>query len=346
MNKLVMHHTYRQGLAWDVSKHFNHGDPIQVTVGAGPFENSFLYNQPGSRVVVRPSETLDNLRSLRVVSRLLVTPLGGGARRLNIVEGHLSFALFVNPDRSIQGTFLDPNGNWVGPRSSPGVIPPNTWLEIDYRYDGISLGQIFVNGVLVAARYDMRGPVRGMGPHGIYIGHWPEPDDRYTFAGYIGETRLWKYDEENLPKSLMDPCCTRATDWKKILDDPKYSKWTEERLFAAAHSLLTLVHATAASARKDSPSGVDAHQQVTAQMAAALMSRDPSQLAAAFDAAAAWGQAWWTPDDFIELMEGLRGLMDQVGMETEEIYALADETCFGWIADVFRQKERAARGGG
>jgi hypothetical protein len=341
MHKLVMHHTYRQGLAWDVSKTFNHGQPTHVAVGYGPFVNSLQYSQPNSRVLVRPSKSLEGLRSIRILTRVFVTPVAGGARRLNILEGHASFALFINPDRSIQGTFLDPEGDWVGPRSSPGVIPPNTWLEIDFSYDGISVGRITVNGVVVATSYDLRGPVRGVGPNGLVVGHWPEPDDRYTFQGYIGETQLWKYDEENVAKALLDPCCTKGTDWAKIMDDPKYENWTEERLFAAADGILTHVHNVAANARKNSTQGVDAHEQMTARMAAALTSRDPAQLSSAFDAAAEWGLTWFTAEDFSQLMEGMRGLVDQVGMGTEDIYTLANATCFGWIGEVLKEKERA-----
>jgi hypothetical protein len=105
MNKLVLHHTYADGLAFDASLNRNHGLPIAVTAGAGPFANSFHFTSGDSRISVEPSPSLENLFAIRAVVRCYLTPTDT-SHRFNLMEGHLSFALFVNPDGSLQATIL------------------------------------------------------------------------------------------------------------------------------------------------------------------------------------------------------------------------------------------------
>ena len=87
--------------------------------------------------------------------------------------------------------------------------------------------EILVNQARVASSYDasfltgppLVGAVRGVGPHGVFIGHWPEPSDVYTFNGYIRNVQVYKRDKlEDLLK-LLDPCCTSDLKfWYELRD--------------------------------------------------------------------------------------------------------------------------------
>jgi hypothetical protein len=221
MDKLVLDHKYNLGIAWDQTKFRNHGIVHQAVPGSGYLQGSFSFapgrTWPGSAVVVPPARSLRKLGALRVRASILTVGKGGGASRQNILEAHLSFAVFVNPDLSLQATFVSPANRWTGLRTGPRAIVPDKWFQVEFWYDGISAAQILVDGVVQASSLDaasqvdgsMGGPVRGVGPHGIFIGHWPEKDDRYTFEGFIRDVQVYKRDDEEDLLKLMDPCCAR-----------------------------------------------------------------------------------------------------------------------------------------
>jgi hypothetical protein len=184
MNKLILHHIYANGLAFDVSQNGNHGFPILVVPSTGPFLSTFAFNQWGSRINVRPSASLQNLFSIRAIVRFYLSPRGQ-LHRFNLMEGHLSYALFVNPDASLQGTILDTNSAWNGATSGPGVVTSNAWHVAELRHDGVSNLQLFLDGNVVAQTYNVVGPVRSVADEGIAIGHWPGGSGVYTFEGIL-----------------------------------------------------------------------------------------------------------------------------------------------------------------
>lgn len=206
MRKLVLHHQYRMGMAWDISGFDNHGRTQQVVAGAGAHEGSLRFAHPGSRVDVTRAPSLDPSGAFRC--SVLFDLSGPPTRRYNLVESHLSFAFFVEKGYRLMATIVDATGAWNGVMT-PLQIDPfyggglSGWHRADCGHDGISTIWIAVNGRVVAVRDDVPGPVRPVGPNGISIGHWPEPQDRYTFEGHLAETWLWM----DRPDPPVDGCC-------------------------------------------------------------------------------------------------------------------------------------------
>src|ERR1022692_4851468 len=116
MNRLVLHHLYASS-AFDLSNNRNHGAPLDVAVAADVNMPSFELRSPDSQIRVEPSPSLTDLGAIRAIVTFDLDPDGGLSRRYNLIEGHLAFALFVNPDGSLQGTIVDAAGNWRGPSS-------------------------------------------------------------------------------------------------------------------------------------------------------------------------------------------------------------------------------------
>jgi len=192
MNKLVIRQTYIHGIAFDTSNNRNHGVPYAVTqTAAGALAPAFEFRSPDSRVVIRPSTSLHDLIAVRAVATFYVDLAGGVmTRRYNLIEGELSFALFVNPDGSLMGTILDANGHWNGAQSAPNLVQPKRWYQAELRHDGINESLIFLDGVQVGAGYAAPGQVRSVGPNGVAVGHWPEPPGVYTMDG-LSRLRAW-----------------------------------------------------------------------------------------------------------------------------------------------------------
>ena len=63
--KLVIHHTYANGLAFDLSDNQNHVIAIAVTPGDGPLASTFGFQTGGSRINVLPSRSLMNPHLIR-----------------------------------------------------------------------------------------------------------------------------------------------------------------------------------------------------------------------------------------------------------------------------------------
>lgn len=205
-DRLVLRHTYDRGMAFDVSEHGNHGVRTGVTPGSGAFTGSFEFTGAGERIDVTPSPTLSQMRELRVKTRFWKrseTP----SRRNNLVEAHQSFALYLPHDGALQATILDATGAWTGPASDAGLLTPDQWHEAEFHHDGISRGRLYLDGVLVAEHYDSPGPIRPIGPYGLAIGHWPDPDDRYTFDGYVDDVAIWRDDPADDVVDAIDECC-------------------------------------------------------------------------------------------------------------------------------------------
>jgi hypothetical protein len=209
MWRTIVSQTYLKNVAVDTSAYSNNGIPIQVTPGYP----GFLFNQPGSRISIPPSATLQNLGAIQAAVRFTLQP-SGAPHRFNLVEGFESFALFVNPDNSVQGTILDATSTWSGPTSAPGVVSDGATHTAILVCDGVNSVQIFLDGALVAEDYAVPGSVRSIGSLGIAVGHWPNPPATYTFEGTIYQFILLKYDPLQDILNLLDSCCV---DWRGLL---------------------------------------------------------------------------------------------------------------------------------
>lgn len=209
MWRTIVNQTYLGDVAVDASAYSNNGIPIQVTPGYP----GFLYEQPGSRITIPPAPTLENLGVIQAAVRFTLQP-SGTPHRFNLAEGFESFALFVNPDYSVQGTILDATSTWNGPSSAPGVVSTGAMHTAILVCDGLNSVQVFLDGALVAEDYAVPGSVRSVGNLGIAVGHWPNQPATFTFEGTIYQFILLKYDPLQDILNLLDSCCV---DWRKLL---------------------------------------------------------------------------------------------------------------------------------
>lgn len=246
MFKLILHHTYKfQGEAIDVSRNGSHGlrrntiyEPQGITDNSG----ALRFEHSDSQVRVPNASVWQQPAALRIDVLCYIAEPASGPRRLNLVEGELSFAFFIHPDRTLWGTFRGPQtpggqSVWHGanslhhcPDGNPVLVPFNQWVRLTYEHDGIACLRLYVNDQLVAANYQLVSPVASVQNNGIFIGHWPG-DGRYTFSGKIDELKIWKYDPYSLYRQFF--CRDMTTEqwlcWKSVfttmaeqLKDPKH----------------------------------------------------------------------------------------------------------------------------
>ena len=141
-----------------------------------------------SRIVVLPSPWLAPLGGIRVTAWLWVDEIVG---RHTIVEGYLAFAVFLDADGTVGGTFY--NGfDWGGVRSGPDAVPTRRWVHLAVAYDGVDTSTIHLDGALCGHMYSPFGPIQGVAwPYGLNVGAWPDADKR-VFSGRIDELELWR----------------------------------------------------------------------------------------------------------------------------------------------------------
>ena len=275
VNKLVVHHTYVNGMAFDTSNNRNHGIPYSVEQAPAPYAPSFSFQVPDSRVIIRPSPSLQNLIAVRAVVTFYLAPNGGMSRRYNLIEGEVSFALFVNVDGSLQGTILDPDGNWLGAQTGPNVVSTGAWHQAEIRHDGINQCVLVLDGQVVATSYEARGPVRSVGPTGIAVGHWPEAPGVYTFEGYIREAWVYKYDPLDAARGLLDKCCgdsRKALD--AVADQLREKGYTADKAREQGMALLDLAIGAATEVRGSDPAVSQQSSSLAAQALAAFLRGD------------------------------------------------------------------------
>jgi hypothetical protein len=274
MNQLVVHHTYAHGFTLDVSGNRNHG--VITDVAPGPANDPtphFVFAQPSSGIGVAPSPTLRNLVAIRARLRFRLEP-AAAPQRWNLLEGHVSFALFVHPDRSIQGTIVDAAGAWRGPRSAAGVVVPNQWHEAELLHDGVSRIRVLLDGSTVAEAHDVRGPVRDIGAYGFAIGQWPDPPNPYTFRGRIGEVQLFRYDPRKDVVDLLDRCCAQLSALDGLVARLAEEGHTSASLQRRAHALVLASLATAADIREGDPDAGATMERVNLAAWNALLRKD------------------------------------------------------------------------
>ncbi|MBA3512317.1 hypothetical protein [Sphingomonas sp.] len=200
MKRLVLHHRYSTGLPWDVSGFGNHGIARLVQPNSG----ALRFKHAGSRIDVPPSGTLYELGAFRASVTFRLDP-HAQTRRNNLIEGHLTFALFAAPGGKLQTTILDQNGDWRGASASGLPLFDGQWHRADCGHDGVSTSWVALDGKVVHVRQDVPGPGRPLGPNGVSIGHWPEPSDGgYTLDGDVSHVWLWHHR----PDPPDRDCCT------------------------------------------------------------------------------------------------------------------------------------------
>jgi hypothetical protein len=118
MFKEILHYTFRRSSrAFDISAFHQHGSPFNIGFskdGAEHDSGAYVFNGQNSRVQVPYGEVWQELGALKVEALVRLDTLGV---RHNLVEGFLSFALFVRGDGRVTGSFLAPK-NSAGPGHS------------------------------------------------------------------------------------------------------------------------------------------------------------------------------------------------------------------------------------
>ena len=286
MYRRVLHHTYANARASDVSGNGNHGVPTATSPGTGPHASSLWFDGHDSRVDVPPSPDLADLRGLRVRVRFQMRPrpvwwwwrwpwlsrTRWWNRRQKLIEGHLSFALFVQPDRSIRGTIFDANGVWRGPVTPAGVVTPGQWHTVEFGHDGVVSAAIAVDGVTLAVTHDLVGPVRGVGPRGLTIGHWPEPPHVYTLFGWVDDLEVWR--EEPDPE-LVDDCCGSPEVVDAAVDELREEGWDHTKAKEVVRRLEGFEADLRIAVTGGDPARAAEVQALAARGSSAIARRDP-----------------------------------------------------------------------
>jgi hypothetical protein len=269
--KLVLHHTYERGHAFDVSGHGLHGRLTDVAQGPG----TLGFDGQDSRVDVTPTADLSSMREfhVRVRFRQGPDPLYS-PKRHNLVEGHQSFALYIEPNQALHATILDATGNWTGPLTPAGTLPTMGWHTVDYFHDGISRAWLYLNGTLRAQRFDVPGPIRDIGPYGLTIGHWPDPPNPYTLRGEIDDVKLWRDDLEDDTRDRIDACCVDRAAIDELMHRALGDGWNAAKLTQLVQDILGLGTEIATAARGGDQARTEELAQLTLRGGTAMADRD------------------------------------------------------------------------
>jgi Concanavalin A-like lectin/glucanases superfamily len=332
VNRLVVHHIYSGGVACDLSGYRNHGVPYNVSDASAPYAPAFAYSGPDSRVIVPPSPSLQDLLAVRAVAEFYLDPPGGLTQRYNLIEGHLCFALFVNPDGSLSGTIVDADDQWTGAQSAPNLVSTGRWHQAELRHDGVNQCSLYLDSAPVATSYAANGPVRSVGPNGIAIGHWPEPSGQYTFTGYLRQTWVYKYDPALAAKGLLDPCCpgSRAAldDMAQTLRDRGY---TREKAQTQGMALIKLGLSAAAQARANDPAASQLQAMLSAQALAAFKAGDSNAYNNALAQMAIMAMTNLSPDQVQQLHSQEQDLVSALPLPIKEFQNLISKMCLGKV---------------
>ena len=140
------------------------------------------------RVFVPPSSTLAVPGSVRAELTVNLEELD---MRRTLIEGYLSFALYVESTGAVGGAILRYD-DWYGLRSDPGLVQPGRWILVELLYVADTHLSLSLDGIAVAAAVRPVGEANGVAwPFGLNIGAWPDADQR-MLRGRIEEVRLWR----------------------------------------------------------------------------------------------------------------------------------------------------------
>lgn len=194
---------YQPNLALDVTDFHN---DAQISGSIITHDKYVTFEHPDDQLVIPvKDDSLQRFTGLKVEAVVYPTT---NTRRLNIVEGWMSFAFFIESDRTLFGTVYD-GQNWVPVTSNNVLVPLNEWSRVSFEYDGVCIGKLTLNGARVGANINMP-----MGMHqprqNITIGHWPSGDGRYTFMGEMGRVRISRRDYEDFWRdTVLNLVCRR-----------------------------------------------------------------------------------------------------------------------------------------
>ena len=219
-----------------------------VDAPAAAVTTAIRYDDDRSQVTVPQSADMSGWAGFRTQA---VFSAAAFTRRLNLVEGDGSFALFVEHDASLRGTIND-GTNWYGVQTSPGVIQPGGWHVAEFSYNPATTLVLRLDGAIVDVLVTHGDPVLPVGPAGIKVGYWPGGDGRYTYAGLMGPVGI----------DLLDPVQDAATVFGKVVCPAGgYQLETLQQIYEQSLSPAERAHA-----QKIGVAIVDAAEAVSAAM--------------------------------------------------------------------------------
>lgn len=344
VNELIVDHRYTESIAFDRSPHRNHGR----LVGVHHQSNGLRFDLGADRVHINPSPTLQRMLAVAVEVDITLDP-GAGTRRHNLVESHASFALYVNPDRSVSATVYDGRGNWPGATTAAGVIVPGSPHRVRMLHDGAACLTVWVDGVEVAKSYDALGPVSGVKHFGCAIGHWPDPDDRYTFHGWIRSVRIWRFNPDRGAQRFIDRCCLETESVDAQLGELLAST-TPDQMRATIDELVDIGARNFGRLAQGGPARRDQARAWARGVAAAIGQGDRDALFAIIEKAAASLNASAPPAEIADDAAAIERLVSSTSLgrlvysddpvDSERLAALFDAWCWGWV----RAPKRPPRG--
>jgi hypothetical protein len=281
VSKLILHHNYSGGVAFDLSGNGNHGTLENVSIAGGNVQFS-----GGPQVVrVKPSKTLTALRGVRAQVQFQAAPFATAPFHHSpgeiirdhrtphpetLIEGYESFAFLLNPDGSLEGKINAKGVGWVGAKSPPSTVAANQSYIGTFLHDGFATCKIYLDGNVVAVNDDALGPVTAVAPpYGLAIGHAPIPDDEFTFRGEISETKVWTDDPD--PRHFFDECCIDrdglddAIATLRALGEENGQDMSAAGLGAVVGTVLDLGHRVAGRASAGSQANRDQVRHLTEQ---------------------------------------------------------------------------------
>jgi hypothetical protein len=216
----LLHFNFENHAALDETGHGFHGNvelpgPDRwVNAPAEGIGTAVRFDHARSKIVVPASGKLAGWRGFRARAYFRADI---ATRRLNLVEGDSSFALFIEPNGVLHGTINDGSPQWWGVSSAPNCVQYQRWHCAELLYDTGQVLALSLDGRLLAVRTTGGLPIRPVGAAGISFGYWPGGDARYTFSGLLGPVWIDTLDErEPLVEIINKAVCAGSNGSSRL----------------------------------------------------------------------------------------------------------------------------------
>lgn len=197
---------YQPNLAIDTSDFKNNAQILGNVLTHNKYVT--LKNPDDQLVIPVKDDSLQRFTALKIEAIINPTSI---PHRLNIVEGWMSFAFFIESNQKLTATIYD-GKNWVQITSIATLVPLNQWSRVSFSYDGVCIGRLTIDSKTIGTNINMPLGMR-QPQQNITIGHWPSGDSRYTFIGDIGHVRIDRRDYEDFWKgAVLNLFCNRHLD--------------------------------------------------------------------------------------------------------------------------------------
>ena len=245
--------------AVDVSGRNTHGASqgiLHTSSGPRPGRGAADFARPDSRIRVLDRDAFRRLTALKIEATVRLDDTG---TRQNLVEGHLSFAFYVNADGSLAGTAREggSGGHWSGvdtvndsPDGSARRVPMGRWTTLTYVHDGFTNLSMFIDGELAALTHAAPAPLQSVGWRSVHIGNWPDADS-YPLRGGVSDVQIWRWDPQAVSKQFF----TRPSSscWERVArlaNDPGEGRERVARLARLYRCVVDAQRAVIAAVRR------------------------------------------------------------------------------------------------